>query len=90
MIRKEVKKAFRKKSHKRKKRRAYDSESDSDSDYSSWSRMSDSTGELSMCKKRKSNVSVHDYTYPSPNKAIEQNKIELNNNFNSKVIQENI
>ena len=34
LIRKEVKKAFRKQSHKRKKRRANDSESDSDSDYS--------------------------------------------------------
>jgi hypothetical protein len=34
IIRKEVKKAFRKQSHKRKKRRANDSESDSDSDYS--------------------------------------------------------
>ena len=35
IIRKEVKKAFRKQSNKRKKRRAQDSESDSDSDYSS-------------------------------------------------------
>ena len=35
LIRKEVKKAFRHQSHKRKKRRANDSESDSDSDYSS-------------------------------------------------------
>ena len=43
-----------------------------------------------MCKKRKLNVSVNDYTLPSPNKAIQQNKIELNNNFNSKIMQENI
>lgn len=35
IIRKEVKKAFRKQSHKCKKRRANDSESDSDSDFSS-------------------------------------------------------
>ena len=35
IIRKEVKKAFRKQSHKHKKRRANDSESDSNSDYSS-------------------------------------------------------
>ena len=43
-----------------------------------------------MCKKRKLNISVNDYTYPNPNKAIQQNKIELNINFNLKVIQENI
>jgi hypothetical protein len=35
IIRKEVKKAFCKQSHKRKKRRANESESDSDLDYSS-------------------------------------------------------
>ena len=35
LIRKEVKKAFRKQSHKRKKRHANESESDSNSDYSS-------------------------------------------------------
>ena len=43
-----------------------------------------------MCKKRKLNVSVNDYTYPNPNKAIQQNKIKLNNNFNSEMTQENI
>ena len=43
-----------------------------------------------MCKKRKLNVSVNDYTYPRPNKAIQTNKIELNNNFNSEMMQENI
>ena len=90
IIRKEVKKAFRKHSHKRKKCRANNSESDSDSDYSSWSRGSNSTGELYMCKKRKLNVSVNDYTYPSPYKAIQQNKNEFNNNFNSEMMQENI
>ena len=42
-----------------------------------------------MCKKRKLNVTVNDYTYPSPNKAIQTNKIELNNNYNSVIIQEN-
>ena len=42
-----------------------------------------------MCKKRKLNDSANDNTYPSPNKAIQQNKIELNNNFNSKMMQEN-
>jgi hypothetical protein len=47
-----------------------------------------STGELSICKKRKFNVQVNDYTYPSPNKAIQQNKFELNNNDNSKAMQE--
>ena len=41
-----------------------------------------------MCKKGKLNVSVNDNTYPSPNKAIQQNKIEVNNNFNSEMIQE--
>ena len=35
LIRKEVKKAFRKQSHKHKKRRSNDSDSDCDSDYSS-------------------------------------------------------
>jgi len=43
-----------------------------------------------MCKKRKLNVSVNDYTYPSPYKAIQQNKNEFNNNFNSEMMQENI
>ena len=43
-----------------------------------------------MCKKCKLNVSVNDYTYPSPSKAIQQNKIELNNKFNSEMMQENI
>ena len=42
-----------------------------------------------MCKKHKLNVSVDDNTYLSPNKAIQQNKIELNNKINSKKIQEN-
>jgi hypothetical protein len=41
-------------------------------------------------KKRKLNVSVNDYTYPSPSKAIQQNKIELNNEFNLEMMQENI
>ena len=43
-----------------------------------------------MCKKCKLNITVNDYTYPSPNKAIQQNKFELNNYFNSEMIQENI
>ena len=43
-----------------------------------------------MCKKRKLNTSVNDYTYPSPSKAIQQNTIELNTNFNSEMIQEKI
>ena len=63
-------------------------ESDSDSDYSSWSHGSDSTGELIMCKKHKLNVTVNDYTYPSLSEAIHPNKIELNNNFNSNIMQE--
>ena len=75
MIRKEVKKAFRKQSHKLKKRHQNESESDSDSDYSSWSRGLDSTGESYRCKKRKLNVPVKDYTYPSPNKAIQTKKM---------------
>ena len=41
-----------------------------------------------MCKKRKFNVQVNSYTYPSPNKAIQQNKFELNNNNTSKAMQE--
>ena len=40
-----------------------------------------------MCKKHKINDS--DNTYPSPNKAIQQNKIELNNKLNLKKMQEN-
>ena len=43
-----------------------------------------------MRKQRKLNNSVNDNTYPSPSKAIQQNKIELNNNFNSEMMQENI
>ncbi len=43
-----------------------------------------------MCKKCKLNVTVNDYTYPSPSKAIQQNKFELNNYFNSEMMQENI
>ena len=43
-----------------------------------------------MCKKCKLNVSVNDNTHPIPNKANQQNKIELNNKFNSKKMQENI
>ena len=89
IIHKEVKKAFRKQSHKCKKWHANDSESDSDSDYSSWSHGSDSTGELIICKKCKLNVSVNDNTYPSPNKAFQQNKIKFNNKFNSEMMQEN-
>ena len=42
-----------------------------------------------MCKKCKLNILVNDYTYPSPNKAIQQNKFELNNRINSKAMQEN-
>jgi hypothetical protein len=72
--------------HKSKKRHANDSESDSDSDYRSLRHGSESTGQLYMCKKRKLNISVNDYTYPSPSKAIQQNKFELNNKFK----QENI
>jgi hypothetical protein len=86
IIRKEAKKAFCKQSHKRKKRRTNDSESDSDSDYSSSSCMSESKGELIMCKKCKLNNSVNDNTYASPNKAIQQNKIELNNKINSRKV----
>jgi len=47
----------------------------------------DSTGELYRCKKRKLNITVNDYTYPSPSKAIQQNKIKLNNKFNLKFMQ---
>ena len=43
-----------------------------------------------MFKKRKFNVSVNDYTYPSTSKAIQQNKIDFNNNFNLETMQENI
>ena len=70
LIRKEVKKAFRKQSHKHKKRRSNDSDSDCDSDYSSWSHGSDSTGELVQCKKRKINDSIDEYTTLCPSKAI--------------------
>ena len=42
-----------------------------------------------MCKKRKLNIPVNNYTYPSPNKAIQQSKFELNNKNNSKAMQEN-
>ena len=34
-----------------------------------------------MCKKHKLNITVNDNTYPSLSKAIQQNKIELDNNF---------
>jgi hypothetical protein len=43
-----------------------------------------------MCKKCKLNVSVNDYTYPSPSKAIPQKKNELNNKVSSEMMQENI
>jgi hypothetical protein len=43
-----------------------------------------------MCKKRKLNISVNDYTYPSSSNAIQQNKIEINNNSNLEIMQENI
>jgi hypothetical protein len=76
--------------HKSKKRHANDSESDSDSDYRSLRHGSESTGQLYMCKKRKLNISVNDYTYPSSSKANQQNIIELNHNFNSEIMQENI
>ena len=76
----EVTKVFHKQSHKRKKCCVNDSESDSNSDYSSWSRRPDSTGELDMCKKCKLNITVNDYTYPSPNKAIQHNKKIVTNN----------
>ena len=82
--------AFRKQLQKPTKHRANDSESDSNSDYSSCSHGSDSTGELNICKKRTLNVTVNDYTYPSPSKAIQTNKIEFNINFNSILMQENI
>ena len=42
-----------------------------------------------MCKKRKLDVPVNKYTYPSPSKAIQQNKFKLNNNINLKAMQEN-
>ena len=42
-----------------------------------------------MCKKHKLNVSVNDYTYPSPDKSIQQNKFELNNRINLKAMKEN-
>ena len=47
-----LKKAFCKHSHKCKKRCANELESNDDSDYSSWSRRSNSTGELDTSKKR--------------------------------------
>jgi len=51
----------------------------------------EATGWIAIkCKKRKLNVTVNDFTYPSPNKAIQTNKIEFNNNFNSEIMQENI
>jgi hypothetical protein len=50
----------------------------------------DSIGELYRHKKRKVNVSVNDYTYPSPSKAIQQNKFELSNYFNLEMMQESI
>jgi hypothetical protein len=43
-----------------------------------------------MSKKRKFNITFNDYTYPSLSKAIQTNKIELNNNFNSVMMQEKI
>jgi hypothetical protein len=43
-----------------------------------------------MCKERKLNILVNDYTDPSPNKAIQQKKIEVNNNLTLEVTQENI
>ena len=43
-----------------------------------------------MRKKCKLKNSINDNTYPSPNKAIQQNKIELNNIFNTEIMQENI
>ena len=70
-----------------------ESESDSDSDNSTWSHGSDSTGELIMCMKCKLNDSVNDNTYPSPNKAIQQNKIKLNNKIEKwckKINKENL
>ena len=82
LIRKEVKKAFRKQSHKRKKRHGNDSDSDSDSDYSSWRRGSDSTGEPVQYRKRKLNDSVNECTNPRLSKAIFKNKIELDNSTN--------
>ena len=42
-----------------------------------------------MCKKRKLNNSFNENTCPSPNKANQQNKIELNNIINSEMKQEN-
>ena len=42
-----------------------------------------------MCTKCKLNVTVNDNTYPCLNKAIQQNKIELNNKFNSEMMHEN-
>ena len=48
------------------------------------------TAQGNYCKKSKLNVTVNDYTYPSPNKAIQQKKIEVNNNLTSGVMQENI
>jgi hypothetical protein len=56
-----VKKAFCKKLHKHNKSHTNDSESDSKSDCL-WSGRSDSMGKLHMCKKRKLNVSVNNYT----------------------------
>jgi hypothetical protein len=88
MIRKKVKKAFPKQSHKHKKHWENDSKSDSDSDYSLWSHGSNSTGELIMYKKPKLNSSVNSNSYPSLNKAIQQNKIESNNKIYSEMMQE--
>ena len=42
-----------------------------------------------MCKKGKLNISVNNYTYPKPSKAIQQNKIESNDKFNNDTMQEN-
>ena len=87
--RKEVKKAFRKQSHKHKKCRANNSESDSHST-AVCEAMDQIAQGNNVCKKCKLNVSVNDNTYPSLSKAIQHNKIELNHNFDLEMMQENI
>jgi hypothetical protein len=43
-----------------------------------------------MCKKQTLNETVNNNTFPSPNKAIQQNKIKLNNRIGLNMMQEKI
>ena len=74
----ELRKALCKESSKCKRRRTKESEIDSNSDDSSWSRGSDSTGELHTCKKSKLNAAVNSYTNRSLRKAIQTDKSQKN------------